>query len=80
MFPILFEIAFIPLLQLATELWLQHPIATAQLRGSSPIDSSIYFKRTEQGNEPAVWYRACVSARWFMMMILPLPLSRRSSN
>ena len=65
MSPIMFLLAFNPFLQLATELnhgygyTIQLPLPNSE--GLPPIDSSIYVKWTEQGNEPPGWYRACVS-------------------
>ena len=65
MSPIMFLLAFNPLLQLAAELNRGHGyVIQLPLQNSEdlpPIDSAIYVKWVEQGNEPPGWYRARVS-------------------
>ena len=62
MSPIKFLLAFNPLLQLAAELNRGHGyVIQLPLQNSEdlpPIDSAIYVKWVEQGNEPPGWYRA----------------------
>ena len=65
MSPIMFLLAFNPLLQLAAELnhgygyVIQLPLQNSV--DLPPIDSAIYVKWVEQGNEPPGWYHTRVS-------------------
>ena len=62
--PIIFLLAFNPLLKLAADLNQGHGYSIElPLQGSEelpPLDSSIYVKWTEEGEEPPGWYRARV--------------------
>ena len=64
MSPIMFLLAFNPLLQLAAELNHGHGyVIQLPLQNSEdlpPIDSTVYVKWVEQGDEPPGWYHAKV--------------------
>jgi len=64
MSPIMFLLAFNPLLQLAAKLNHHHGyVIQLPLQNSEdlpPIDSAVYVKWVEQGDEPPGWYRAKV--------------------
>ena len=65
MSPMMFLLAFNPLLQLATDLNHGHGyVIQLPLPHSDdlpPVDSTIYVKRLEQSDDPPGWYRAVVS-------------------
>ena len=64
MSPIVFLLAFNPLLKLAADLNQGHGYSIElPLQNSDdflPLDSSIYVKWVEQGDEPPGWYQARV--------------------
>jgi len=65
MSPIMFLLSFNPLLQIAAKLNNSHGyVIQLPLKDSEdlpPVDSTLYVKWVEQGDEPPGWYRATVS-------------------
>ena len=90
MSPTMFLVAFNPfiLLQLSADLNYSHSFVIQpplkNLEDLPPIDSTIYVKWLEQGNESPSWYRAIVfeyfqdgTCRLVYMMTLPMLLFLR---